>query len=112
MGPTGCRAWSGSFAVPAWCKRVRRLMGRHNMAGRAYRRRVTTTVAGPDGYKIPDLVGRGFEPGAAPEMIERNGAGSGMGLMIIRVLTDELEISATGSGTLLTLVKRFSAESS
>lgn len=45
-------------------KRVRRLMGRHNMAGRAYRRRVTTTVPGPDGYKIPDLVGRGFEPGA------------------------------------------------
>jgi len=55
--------------------------------------------------------GRGFEPGAAPESSERNGAGNGMGLMIIRVLTDELEISDTGSGTRLTLVKRFSSES-
>ena len=44
-------------------KKVHRLMRRHNMAGRAYRRRVTTTVPGPDGFKIPDLVGRGFEPG-------------------------------------------------
>lgn len=45
-------------------KRVHRLMRRHRMAGRAYRRRVTTTLRGPDGFKIPDLVGRGFKPGA------------------------------------------------
>ena len=45
-------------------KKVHRLMRRHGLAGRAYRRRVTTTVAGPDGFKIPDLVGRGFAPGA------------------------------------------------
>jgi serine/threonine-protein kinase RsbW len=55
--------------------------------------------------------GSGFEPGGVPETTERNGAGNGMGLMIIRVLTDELEISDTGSGTRLTLVKRFNPES-
>jgi serine/threonine-protein kinase RsbW len=55
--------------------------------------------------------GSGFEPSALAEATERNGAGNGMGLMIIRVLTDELEISNTGSGTRLTLVKRFSSES-
>ncbi len=48
-------------------KKVHRLMRRHGLAGRAYRRRVTTTVAGPDGFKIPDLVGRGFAPGALQE---------------------------------------------
>ena len=45
-------------------KRVRRLMRLHGMAGRCIRRRVRTTVAGPDGYTIPDLVGRAFTPGA------------------------------------------------
>ena len=44
-------------------KRVRRLMRVHAMVGR-HRRRVRTTVPGPDGYVIPDLVGRRFEPGA------------------------------------------------
>lgn len=46
-------------------KRVRRLMRLHGMAGRVRRRRVNTTVPGPDGYEIPDLVGRRFAPGAA-----------------------------------------------
>jgi len=55
--------------------------------------------------------GYGFEPEASPDATERNGAGNGMGLMIIRVLTDELEISNTGSGMRLRLVKRFSPES-
>ncbi|MGE5272523.1 MAG: ATP-binding protein [Verrucomicrobiota bacterium] len=55
--------------------------------------------------------GYGFEPDAPPDTIGRNGAGNGMGLMIIRVLTDELDISNTGSGTRLRLVKRFSPES-
>ena len=45
-------------------KRVRRLMRLHGMAGRCIRRRVRTTIAGPDGYTIPDLVGRAFTPGA------------------------------------------------
>lgn len=45
-------------------KRVRRLMRLHGMAGRCIRRRVRTTVPGPDGYTIPDLVGRAFTPGA------------------------------------------------
>jgi putative transposase len=45
-------------------KRVHRLMRRHGMAGRCRRRRCRTTFPGPDGYQIPDLVGRRFEPGA------------------------------------------------
>ena len=44
-------------------KRVRRLMRLHAMAGRCIRRRVRTTFPGPDGYTIPDLVGRAFTPG-------------------------------------------------
>jgi len=41
----------------------------------------------------------------------RNGDAGGMGLMIIRVLTDELSVSSAGSGTRLAFVKRFSPES-
>lgn len=44
-------------------KKVHRLMRIAGMAGR-HRQRVRTTVPGPDGYQIPDLVGRRFEPGA------------------------------------------------
>jgi putative transposase len=45
-------------------KRVRRLMRLHGMAGRCRRRRCRTTFPGPDGYLIPDLIDRRFEPGA------------------------------------------------
>ena len=45
-------------------KRVRRLMRLHGMAGRCRRRRCQTTFPGPDGYHIPDLIGRCFAPGA------------------------------------------------
>jgi transposase InsO family protein len=45
-------------------KRVHRLMRRYGMAGRCVRRKCRTTIPGPDGYQIPDLVGRRFEPGA------------------------------------------------
>jgi hypothetical protein len=45
-------------------KRVHRLMRLHGMAGRHHRRRCRTTFPGPDGYQIPDLIGRRFEPGA------------------------------------------------
>lgn len=45
-------------------KRVARLMRRHGMAGRFRRRKLRTTFPGPDGYQIPDLVGRQFDPGA------------------------------------------------
>ncbi len=45
-------------------KRVSRLMHRHGMAGRFRRRKCRTTFPGPDGYKIPDLIGRRFDPGA------------------------------------------------
>lgn len=45
-------------------KRVARLMRRHGMAGRFRRRTCRTTFPGPDGYQIPDLVGRRFTPGA------------------------------------------------
>jgi putative transposase len=44
-------------------KKVRRLMRRHGMAGRHRRRRCRTTFPGPDGYQIPDLIGRRFAPG-------------------------------------------------
>jgi putative transposase len=45
-------------------KKVHRLMRRHGMAGRHHRRRCRTTFPGPDGYTIPDLIGRRFQPGA------------------------------------------------
>ena len=44
-------------------KRVARLMRLHGMAGRFRRRTCRTTFPGPDGYQIPDLVGRRFAPG-------------------------------------------------
>ena len=44
-------------------KKVRRLMRLHGMAGRCRRRRCRTTFRGQDGYVIPDLIGRRFEPG-------------------------------------------------
>jgi len=45
-------------------KRVERLMRVHGMAGRHRRRNPRTTIPGPDGYRIPDLVERRFDPGA------------------------------------------------
>src|SRR5665213_2572834 len=45
-------------------KKGHRLMRLHGMAGRFRRRTVRTTFPGPDGYQIPDLVGRRFAPGA------------------------------------------------
>jgi serine/threonine-protein kinase RsbW len=54
--------------------------------------------------------GSGFAYGAPPPAPDQNGGGHGMGLMIIRVLTDELDISSTSSGTRLMLVKRFTPE--
>jgi putative transposase len=45
-------------------KRVARLMRLHGMAGRFRRRKCRTTFPGPDGYQIPDLVGRRFDAGA------------------------------------------------
>ncbi len=48
-------------------KRVHRLMRKHGMAGRHRRRVQRTTFPGPDGYVIPDLVGRRFDP-AAPDL--------------------------------------------
>ena len=45
-------------------KKVHRLMRVNGMAGRFHARRVQTTVHGPAGYKIPDLLTRAFRPGA------------------------------------------------
>lgn len=45
-------------------KKVHRLMRTNGMRGRCIRRRCQTTFPGPDGYMIPDLVGRRFAPGA------------------------------------------------
>jgi putative transposase len=44
-------------------KKVHRLMRKHGMAGRFRRRKCRTTFPGPDGYQIPDLIGRAFAPG-------------------------------------------------
>ncbi len=46
-------------------KRVRRLMRRHGMAGRVWRRRVRTTIGDGEEFFIPDLLGRSFAPGAS-----------------------------------------------
>jgi serine/threonine-protein kinase RsbW len=51
--------------------------------------------------------GSGFELDA-PAAQDRNGGGNG--LMIIRVLTDELSVSSAGSGTRVAFVKRFSPD--
>jgi transposase InsO family protein len=45
-------------------KKVERLMRCNGLAGRFRQRRCRTTFPGEDGYVIPDLVGRRFEPGA------------------------------------------------
>ena len=45
-------------------KKVHRLMRKHGLAGRFRPRKCRTTFPGPDGYVIPDLIGRRFAPGA------------------------------------------------
>jgi transposase InsO family protein len=45
-------------------KKVHRLMRQASLVGRHRPRTVRTTFPGPDGYVIPDLVGRRFDPGA------------------------------------------------
>jgi serine/threonine-protein kinase RsbW len=56
--------------------------------------------------------GGGFEPEVpSPAEASLNGGRHGMGLMIIRVLSDELDISSSTSGTRVIFVKRFSPES-
>ncbi len=45
-------------------KKLERLMRRAGLAGRTRPRRCRTTVPGPDGYLIPDLIERRFAPGA------------------------------------------------
>ena len=52
--------------------------------------------------------GPGFELDAPITGRERNGGGNG--LMIIRVLTDELSVSSADTGTHVAFVKRFSPE--
>jgi serine/threonine-protein kinase RsbW len=53
--------------------------------------------------------GGGFEPEVpSPAEASLNGGRHGMGLMIIRVLSDELDISSSTSGTRVLFVKRFS----
>ena len=68
-------ASDGTYGVPRMCralrnedlnvnrKRVTRLMRRHGLAGRAFRRRVRTTIPTGEEFFIPDLVGRAFAPG-------------------------------------------------
>lgn len=52
--------------------------------------------------------GSGFELDVPPAASDQNGGGNG--LMIIRVLTDELSVSSAGTGTRVAFVKRFSPE--
>jgi serine/threonine-protein kinase RsbW len=52
--------------------------------------------------------GSGFELDAPSPVQDRNGGGNG--LMIIRVLTDELSVSSARTGTRIGFVKRFSPE--
>ena len=55
--------------------------------------------------------GRGFERGSPSVNVERNGHGlGGMGLTIIELLTDELTITSSSSGTRIVFVKRFSRD--
>ncbi len=68
-------ASDGNYGVPRLCKELRRagvvvnkkkvhrLMRTYGMTGRYHRRVLRTTFPGPDGYVIPDLVGRRFDPG-------------------------------------------------
>ena len=85
----------------------------HAYAGGEGTGRIVVRYAGEPGMLSVEIEdsGYGFEPDAPPETTGENGAGNGMGLMIIRVLTDELDIFNTGSGMRLRLVKRFSPES-
>ncbi|HEY7691851.1 MAG TPA: ATP-binding protein [Gaiellaceae bacterium] len=53
--------------------------------------------------------GPGFELGSPAAVGDRNGGGNG--LMIMRVLTDELSVTSAGTGTRVAFVKRFSPES-
>jgi serine/threonine-protein kinase RsbW len=69
-----------------------------------------TVARGMLSIEVEDA-GCGFEATAAPESPAENGGGNGMGLTIIRVLTDELSIESADPGTRLTFVKRFSPES-
>jgi serine/threonine-protein kinase RsbW len=69
-----------------------------------------TVARGMLSVEVEDA-GCGFEATALPEGPAENGAGNGMGLTIIRVLTDELSIESADPGTRLTFVKRFSPES-
>jgi anti-sigma regulatory factor (Ser/Thr protein kinase) len=52
--------------------------------------------------------GTGFELDVPAPIEDRNGGGNG--LMIIRVLTDELSVASAGAGTRVAFVKRFSPE--
>jgi len=53
--------------------------------------------------------GSGFEPGAAARgAASSNGQGLGMGLMIIRMITDELSVTSASSGSRVLFRKRFS----
>jgi serine/threonine-protein kinase RsbW len=69
-----------------------------------------TVEPGMLSIEVEDM-GSGFDPGSSPGADRNGDGGNGMGLMIIRVLTDELSVTSTGSGTRVAFVKRFSPES-
>jgi serine/threonine-protein kinase RsbW len=70
---------------------------------------VVRYTAGPGMLAVEvEDTGAGFELDAPPADPDRNGGGNG--LMIIRVLTDELSVSSARTGTRIGFVKRFSPE--
>jgi serine/threonine-protein kinase RsbW len=54
--------------------------------------------------------GSGFEPGRPSSSAASNGHGLGMGLMIIRMITDELSVTSADSGSRILFRKSFSPE--
>jgi len=68
-----------------------------------------TVGAGDLSIEVEDQ-GSGFEPGDASSAAASNGHGLGMGLMIIGILSDELSVTSTSSGSRILFRKRFAAE--
>jgi serine/threonine-protein kinase RsbW len=69
-----------------------------------------TVESGTLSIEVEDF-GSGFDPAVDVPGPERNGDSNGMGLMIIRELSDDVSVSSAPTGTRVAFVKRFSPES-
>jgi serine/threonine-protein kinase RsbW len=54
--------------------------------------------------------GSGFEPGRSSSGAASNGNGLGMGLMIIRMVTDDLSVTSASTGSRIVFRKQFASE--